>query len=487
MEKNGCTDVIVERNYIDKEYLDEFSFFYSTSFKNYDRFCTRLHFFNDNLNKELEINFNEEFTLTGSQKDVLQKRYLGFCVIRPTEKYRVSRSIIKPYIENPRDIFIISQSTYRVNLNGTCLSISGMPFMQQDSQSGVCASADLMMLSAFMHEVYRHRLCTSPEISLIANKFLGSDRSFPNRGLTVSHMMSALSEMGYSPVVYSRQNASVPLNEIAYYYLESALPVLLFWRGHVCLAIGHDFTPNLAPMTPGRRISRNYDFIRHFIIHDDELGPYLLMPLKKSDVKNAHFFPNLDADVFRSSYTHPLSFEDIVALIVPVHKKIYISGEELNSHIEALLDDNNHIYKLITAKMGGSEKIFLEDLLKNNNLALRTYFMKSNDYKKWVAELPSMSEEVKTFYLNSELPKFIWVTEITDLENLRKSANKDHFIMGEIISDTTASSKSPFQFLYIHLPSVLIEREPNNRDKPDKISIYSVQDDRPYGAFINER
>ncbi|MGD1152737.1 MAG: hypothetical protein ABR911_07690 [Syntrophales bacterium] len=491
LEKNACTDIIVERNYIDKEYLDEYSFFYSTSFKNYGRFCTRLHFFHGNIAKHLGINHDQDFIFTASEKDSLQKSYLGFCVIRPTDRNRISHTVIKPHIDNPRDVFIKSQSNYLVNLNGTCLTATGMPFMQQDSQAGLCASTDLVMLSRYMHEVHKHRLCTSPEVTLIANKFLGSDRSFPNRGLTIYHMLSALSEMGYSPVVYSRVGvpASVNLEDIVYYYLESALPVILFIQArgcsHVCLAIGHDFKPNLPPrITRKSNILRNSDFIRHFIVHDDELGPYLHLPLLAKDIKTANFFPKFDSSVFRSSYTHPWSFENVQAAIVPVHRKVYLSGEEIESNVEKILSPLNHVFGLMVGNMQPDKKKLFEGVLSSGKLALRSFFLKSNDYKKWIADMPRVSAEIREFYLNAELPRFIWLTEMSDIDNLRKPNNKDHLILGEIISDSTAGAKSQYQFISIHLPSVFLDRELNNPTNPDHIAIYSINNDDPYQAYI---
>ena len=46
--------VLIEPNYFDRDYLSEFSAFYSTSAYGYKNICQRFHFFNDtNINREL--------------------------------------------------------------------------------------------------------------------------------------------------------------------------------------------------------------------------------------------------------------------------------------------------------------------------------------------------------------------------------------------------------------------------------------------------
>ena len=148
VERNGCTAVIIEEDYVDKDYLDEYSHFYSTTFKTYARFCTRFHFFKGNIRKDLDLSDKQdELLFTRSYKDVLQKDYLGFCVIRPKETNKVSRTVISPYIEDPHKEFILTQSSCKIDLHGTMLKPRGMPFLHQDAQAGICASACLVMLS----------------------------------------------------------------------------------------------------------------------------------------------------------------------------------------------------------------------------------------------------------------------------------------------------------------------------------------------------
>ena len=49
---NYCKSVVVEPKYVDKDYLDEFSAYYSKTFKVYPHRCLRLHFFLDCVETE---------------------------------------------------------------------------------------------------------------------------------------------------------------------------------------------------------------------------------------------------------------------------------------------------------------------------------------------------------------------------------------------------------------------------------------------------
>src|SRR5258705_13682878 len=44
--------IVVERDYINKDYLVDYSTYYSTCFDNFSKTCYRLHFFSGNLNLE---------------------------------------------------------------------------------------------------------------------------------------------------------------------------------------------------------------------------------------------------------------------------------------------------------------------------------------------------------------------------------------------------------------------------------------------------
>jgi len=491
MEKEGCTDVIVEDRYIDKEYLDEFSRYYSTVFKNYEKCCVRLHFFKDNIRKNVfgfdddnvKLFFDRSFT------EQLQDQYLGFCVIRPLERNRVSRTVIKPYIENVNEEFILSQSEATVNLNGTNLKAHGMPFLQQDAQSGVCANASLVMLSQYMHEKYKYQTCTAPEATIMANDYFGFQRAFPNKGLRIEQIVGVLIKLGYSPVVYSAGKTDPAerekLKKIVYYYLESELPVILIINIggiilHSCLIIGHDYKVTSKTVISHPR--RTSDFIQHFYLQDDQLGPYLKMPIRSSDVKTSGYLSNNNnQSLFNQFYSTPYSFENVVAAIVPIHKKIYLMGEEVETHVEALLRLQSPTLRTMMSYMDKDDADSLAKAINNNEISIRTYFIKSNEYKNRMANIENASPSLKRIYLNAELPNYIWITEISTFSFVSSAKSEDHMVFGEIICDATLIQGAPIFFRLFHIPGVLVDANPN---VPGDIKILKIIDDKQYQAYI---
>ena len=491
MGKEGCTDIIVEDRYIDKEYLDEFSHYYSTVFKNYEKCCVRLHFFKDNIRKNV-FGFDDDnvkFLFDRSYTEQIQDKYLGFCVVRPLERNRVSRTVIKPYVENYNEEFILSQSEATVNLNGTNLKAQGMPFLQQDAQSGVCANASLVMLSQYMHEKHKYQTCTAPEATIMANDYFGFQRAFPNKGLRIDQIVGVLIRLGYSPVAYSAPgNMTSPqrenLKKIVYYYLESELPVILIVQLgggslHSCLVIGHDYkVANTAVISLPRR---NSDFIQHFFLHDDQLGPYLKMPIRPGDVKTSNYLSNKDQSVFNQFYSTPYSFENVVAAIVPIHKKIYLMGEEVETHVGALLSLRSPTLIAMMSFMDKDDADNLDKAINNNEISIRTYFIKSNEYKNRVASIDNVSPSLKKKYLNVELPNYIWITEISTFSFVSSKKSEDHMVFGEIICDATLIQGAPIFFRLFHLPGVLFDANPN---LPGDNKILKIIDDKPYQAYI---
>ncbi len=488
LEQNGCTDVIIEKDYINKDYLDEFSFFYSTTFKTYGRFCTRLHFFKGNLIKSFGISGGsgkiEDFTMV--DRNTLQNAYLGFIVIRPIEKNKLGRTIIQPYIKNDNEEFVLSQTSCEVNLHGINLTAKGMPFIQQDTQAGVCASASQWMLVRYAHEKFGFKQYTLPSITALANRFLNVSRPFPaTKGLNICQIVSSLIQMDFAPIVYDRvpgfSGAKLEeLKEIVYHYLESELPVILIINAsHVCLVIGHDFRPQIKPRKTSKCIKKNLDYIHHLIVHDDELGPYLRMPIEDSNVKNANFFDTEDLTLFRTSYTTPYSFsQNVTSVIVPSFKKIYIESVIVENYVQNILTGQNPLF--IQLKQFIKDETFLPSLLENQ-IIIRTFFIKSNDYKEKVVKTGALSPQIRQLYLNMKMPRFIWVTEISSPNYLLSPNKYERKIIGEIICDSTTSPDLPHIFLSIHLPGVLLIRYPN----PDnEVKFYEIENDKPYRSYV---
>ena len=76
--------LIVEHDYIDHDYLEDYASYYVRCFsEDYKRTCTRIHFFTNTFKKEQLLECLASFnTNTKFHKD-LDDSYLGFTVIKP--------------------------------------------------------------------------------------------------------------------------------------------------------------------------------------------------------------------------------------------------------------------------------------------------------------------------------------------------------------------------------------------------------------------
>ena len=74
----GAQSILIEKKYISKAYLIDYSNYYSTCFQNYKRFCKRIHFFKERLTEE---QFEKE--LFDNRSIYLNENYLGYIVLKP--------------------------------------------------------------------------------------------------------------------------------------------------------------------------------------------------------------------------------------------------------------------------------------------------------------------------------------------------------------------------------------------------------------------
>src|SRR5436309_2577451 len=92
----GTKTIIVEYNYTDGDYLEDFASYYVRCYEPYDRCCKRLHFFAEDLTpaslRSLVLG-----EAASDRAHTLRKSYLGFLVARPLPSAIVGRTILKTY------------------------------------------------------------------------------------------------------------------------------------------------------------------------------------------------------------------------------------------------------------------------------------------------------------------------------------------------------------------------------------------------------
>jgi hypothetical protein len=115
--------IVVEPDYIDKDYLEDHAAYYDRCFRDYKRRTVRLHFFSQAFDAE---KFRK--ILTGRQEtDKLTESYLGFIVVKPLSQKIIGRTCLKTYPEERRRNFPILRD-YPVNLFGLELTVRSLAY-----------------------------------------------------------------------------------------------------------------------------------------------------------------------------------------------------------------------------------------------------------------------------------------------------------------------------------------------------------------------
>jgi len=396
--------ILEEPNYFDRDYLAEFSAFYSVSAAGYRNICRRLHFFADNsVNRDLVID-----AASGKKEavDVLNDSYLGFIVVRPIPAAPLGRTVVRWYPERqPTTPRITNPSrTYRVNIAGFQLTIVGLAWQEQDTGVGACATIALWTMlhsSAFDDH---HAIPTTADITRAAHKgaSMGA-RIFPSAGLRHDQICEAIKEQNLSPVIFegdiknqngvtigfSRERFASTCTAL----IRSGYPVLLSgalledeisW--HAVCAVGfRSCSPG--EVKPGA-VALQESEAEHIYIHDDNIGPSVRFKIAvgrvsgssvavitpsappASDPSNALPDPTAKYPPFRPT-----------TLTVAVHNDLRISPDRLH---QTGLEIANYLSSVIVAiaKQAGAKAF---------GVTLSTRFTKLADYVNREIEIPLRS------------------------------------------------------------------------------------------------
>lgn len=285
--------VIEEQNYFDRDYLAEFSAFYSISSKGYPNTCRRLHFFSE-PNISRQVLKNAAANSPRSRKR-MQDSYLGFVVVRPIPAAPLGRTIVRWYPDRmPTTPRVDSPSReYYVHIAGITLSIKGLAWQQQDTGVGACATIGLWTMlhsSAFDDH---HAIPTTADITRAAHKraSLGA-RIFPSTGLNIYQICEAIKEHNLSPMLVQGDVSDTAMNPIGFSkerfssscaaFIRSGYPTLIIGLlgnvGHAICATG--FRSCALNALKSGTVSLQEASIEHIYIHDDNLGPNIRFSIK---------------------------------------------------------------------------------------------------------------------------------------------------------------------------------------------------------------
>ena len=237
--------VIIESDYVDRDYRDSYYTYFSTKLLRYSRFCVRLSFFDSALPEDV----------SPGDRDVISENYLGFVVLRPLVKC-IGRNVISPKAKKGE---AASALICKTRVNATCMGVKltaeGFPHSSQDGETMTCAQTTIWSLLEYFGNRYVEYVPTLPsEIKEVLTPF-SYERQLPSSGLSFEQISVALRELGFGTKVYMApqlpenptkddvdafNQASSLFKETLYCYLESGIPLALCMEnkchGHAVVA-----------------------------------------------------------------------------------------------------------------------------------------------------------------------------------------------------------------------------------------------------------
>ncbi|MBB3823452.1 hypothetical protein FHT03_003535 [Xanthomonas arboricola] len=265
----GAKSVVLEREYIDKDYLDDFSKFYFKRFNSREHRCARIHFFSEPWTHP-----NIEGMLQSHKEDKtsqLQESYLGFLVVKPLPKTFIGRTCLKIHPDIPAALAL--KREYSVNLFGIDLKVESVAFQEQDKVVSACATTAIWSSLHAADWIPLQSIPSCSQITTNAINFIeGSSNNFPNKELTNKQMLRAIDVAGYRhhQHLLINTNKKEALDFIKC-YLRSGLPLVL---GGNVFDLANEETKSLGDHAVAIVAMREDAESTYLFVHDDRIGPF---------------------------------------------------------------------------------------------------------------------------------------------------------------------------------------------------------------------
>ncbi len=483
----GTNRVFLEKPYMDLEFWEAFSHFYSRSFSPISKECVRIHFF-----KVDQLISNNDLVEYFMDKDLGDRSidYIGFLTLRPTSSFNVGRTALvfdwRPgdevggnFDDKKLKPFCHTMITREANLLNRHFTVSTVPFMQQDPIIGVCASTAVWVCSEVMASNFDLAKYTYPQISSFAFE---SEKNFSEgkefiRGLDIHEIRRSISKTGanHHILMGGDKGAINGIKNTVYSLIESKIPCIACLdienevEGHAVAVISHSLPNTISHGIDLPGESKNYignrdmpnqyfisDFISRFNVHDDAYGPYNRLTFK-GDVVNLDRKYDVDYDLF--------------ALIIPIPP-----------YVKNLPDSVADISQEIMAKF------LLPDIQDDNpsiSVLWRLFLVEATRFKQSLKSR-GYSPALRRKYASIHMPKFVWLAEFTLFDSTDQNSiqvavlneNDERDIDGEFIFDSTypTYSRRSISFRYGHMLATSKLEEEKDREKVRDIFNESILD-----------
>lgn len=483
----GAVSYLTESRYIDRDYSSDYRRFYAQTFRTYARHCKRAHFFAEDVGAILsKITWSDRVR---ALQETSGRSYQGFCVIRPLPGAPIGRTVLRGTgpAEAGLESVVTCRADIRANVLGAELDVTGASFMQQDSRVGACAQVAIWTGARHMHQRHKYNWLSVADITRLAAPTTPEEATSLPAGsdfLTSERMIRAISEMGFQPLCLDGRGGAIGAAILP--YVESGLPVILGLQhgdslGHAVTVVGRVFGKQEAPT------NQLADYVPAYIVHDDQAGPYMILPHSPDAARGYDFDVNqlvrhrfqgvqidlnvADHAVFAVAFMPIRAFSTALAAerttlgrlnaalegMPAIRKKLTESGVEVNGR---LLDE-------------------LIDAHKNKKIILRTYLTSAAGYRHHMAH-GTACNDLKDILARLHLPHFTWITEISTIDSYNEASPGMRRMYGHSILDATSTGKDSAGLLALHLPGILIRREFDDEPGEPKEIVTIIENDTLY-------
>jgi hypothetical protein len=405
--------VLIEREYVDRDYRSTFYRFYAKKGRPYRDDCVRLHFFGN------EVSFDPLTTNLIIAAGEVKHHYYGFMVLRPTLIATIGRTILSPDVRAGARGHVI-YAEHHVHLLGHRLTVFGFPSMSQHVDISVCAHVSCWAILRHYSERYaEHRELLLHDITMMAQQFDPGGLT-PALGLNVSEAERIFQAAGTYPVIVAKKHAA----DLGFYaqmiaYLESGFPLFVAMKNqrHAIVVAGHAWRET--PKAPPHAITHAWEQVQSVITVDDNMLPYGCVPVSASG-----------GSAPPTSGSPSYSAEDFDAFIVPLPEKIFYSAGAMESYSTAL-----------HALLGS-----IRPMPPANDLLRRYFITTISALRRYAREHQSqLGDELVNMLMRLRTAQFIWVVEYATHAQWANG-----HITARAVVDATASARDPLPAWFAH-------------------------------------
>lgn len=411
----GAKTIVVEYEYVDRDYLEDYISYYVKCHQDYGRHCTRLHFFDIAFTHDQfrEVLNGKTELLTKDRKDA----YLGFIVIKPLPKTVFGRTCLKTYPTEGRRYFPVCRK-YEVSLFGINMSVDTLAYQEQDHVAAACATSTLWTIFQRTGVDYHHLIPTPIEITTSATSNLpNQQRNLPNNGLSIEQMAHAIRHVGLEPYSVRVEDIYLLKSNI-YAYLRAGIPIAMGLRmidasyspysemepesAHAIAVTGFSLGKSKPDPVGYTEFLTSASRIDKLYVHDDQVGPFARMIIEDGTIsyedKNRAMKTGAALSTSWKGTNNQIGSVKAIplAIIFPLYHKIRIPLKIIE---ESVIKFDSIIEQL-------RKKGFLTQLPEQ--LEWDIHLCTLNNFKSSILHHPGIADKHREEVLIEKLPRFLW-------------------------------------------------------------------------------